>query len=62
VIQYWSPRMGGVQAKFAYVGNGQKSDSVTTATPTTPVMPNSPTLFSMYLNYAAGPLAAGIAY
>ena len=62
VIQYWSPRMGGVQAKFAYVGNSQKSDSVTTATPTTPVMPSSPTLFSMDLNYSAGPLSAGLAH
>ena len=62
VIQYWSPRMGGVQAKFAYVGNGVKSDSTTTATAATPVMPSSPTLFSMDLNYAAGPLSAGLAY
>jgi len=61
-IHYWSPRMSGVQAKFTYVGNSQKSDSVTIATPATPVMPSSPTLFSMDLNYAAGPLSAGLAY
>ena len=61
-IHYWSPRMMGVQAKFTYVGNSQKSDSVSTSTPTTPVMPSSPTLFSMDLNYAAGPLTAGLAY
>ena len=61
-LHYWSPRMAGVQAKFSYVGNSQKSDSVTIATPTTPVMPSSPTLFSMDLNYAAGPLSAGLAY
>jgi len=62
VMQYWSPRMAGVQGKFAYVGNNQKSDSVTSTVSLTPVMPNSPTLFSMDLNYAAGPLSAGLAY
>ncbi len=62
VMQYWSPRISGFQGKFAYVGNSQKSDSVTTATPTTPVMPSSPTLFSMDLNYTGGPLSAGLAY
>lgn len=61
-IQYWTPRMSGVQAKFAYVGNGTKSDSVTNSTPTTPVRANSPTLFSMDLNYAAGNMVAGIAH
>ncbi len=61
-IQYWTPRMAGVQAKFSYVGNGTKSDSVTNAAPTTPVRANSPTLFSMDLNYSAGKMAAGIAH
>ncbi len=65
VMQYWTPRMSGVQGKFAYVGNGTKSDSTTNIAPTLgspAVQPNSPTLFSMDLNYAAGPLTAGIAH
>jgi len=59
IMQYWTPRVGGVQGKFAYVGNSQKTDNQSSlALGNT----NSPTLFSMDLNYAAGPLSAGVAY
>ncbi len=61
-IQYWTPRMAGVQAKFAYVGNQSKSDSVTNAAPATPVRANSPTLFSMNVDYSAGKMQAGISH
>ena len=59
-MNYVTPMLSGVQAKFAYSGTGQKVDAITTAS--AQVITNNPTLWSMDIGYTGGPVSVGFAH